>query len=501
MKFNHKFKLSWAAVFAAVMFGMLLLEFAGLIAPQRGNDLFSVYGFALIFIMAGVYFAKRPAEIPIEIKIYIVFLAWALVSRWLNRDIYLFVDRGLIAAMLSSFLFLCVGTVLSEKQRELFLDCVSIVFIVFFTLAAMAGIFVCVTNTYIHLPPENVWITVIYESYLNSLNMLSTTRLYSASWFFVTWTLLVYQLFKRRKLFVRILIVVCMAIMHFTLTLFHSRNIQICLSVCFGMLMLLIFMKLLSGKRRAIRLTVLPVITVVSVALCFLSFNVCQVFLSGLRSAAEPRFRTFYEMQENKIDPDYFGISLSAAEKSGGTVPAADEEAADNTPDTEDSAFGDSRNIAENKTMSGRTEIWKSGLTAIKENPSVALCGSLTKNVMPLVYNFLPDDFAALYGPNPPHMHSAYFQVLMMFGIPGLLLVLLWSVLMVIKMISVYFSDNGRFSMADKALTIPLAGIFVFNLAEVIIFAHLGGISGHAFYIISGLFLGCFYGKSERLQG
>ena len=76
----------------------------------------------------------------------------------------------------------------------------------------------------------------------------------------------------------------------------------------------------------------------------------------------------------------------------------------------------------------------------------------------------------------------------MLTGIPGLLLVILWTIFMVVKMIKLFFAASPSVTLAVKALTVPLAGTFLFNLAEVNIFTGLD-ISGACFFLIAGVFI------------
>ena len=68
---------------------------------------------------------------------------------------------------------------------------------------------------------------------------------------------------------------------------------------------------------------------------------------------------------------------------------------------------------------------------------------------------------------------------------------------MVVKMIKFFFADSSNVSLAVKALTIPLAGTFLFNLAEENIFTGLD-ISGACFFLIAGVFISYYHELMPR---
>ena len=89
-------------------------------------------------------------------------------------------------------------------------------------------------------------------------------------------------------------------------------------------------------------------------------------------------------------------------------------------------------------------------------------------------------------------MHNAFMQALMVTGVPGLLLLVLWTVLVVIKMLKFFFCKLSSVALADKILTLPLAGFFVCNLAENLLFGWLD-ISSYVFYIAAGCLIANHY--------
>ena len=143
------------------------------------------------------------------------------------------------------------------------------------------------------------------------------------------------------------------------------------MSVSYGMLAMLVFLKLLKHKPLALQITVLPVVSALALALCFFSFNKATAAVSYLSAYTAPRFEAFYDALESKPDPEYFGIVLTAEElaaMSEGAAPAESDAAAkaDEGQAPAKLDMTDSRKISTNKTLSQRTYIWKAGILAVE---------------------------------------------------------------------------------------------------------------------------------------
>jgi len=496
----HKCRLRWEHIFAAAALGVLLFYMLELLVPMRWLDIYNNYGLVAIGFMAGAWFAKRGFSGAAEVKIFLLFVVWALVSRWLNGDIYLFIDLKLVLSLLLGFLLFAAGTALCEKACGIFLDLLTLIYSGFFLLVALASIFVFLTDTYIHIPPENVWITILNEGGMNSLNALSTHRLIAVGRFFLAACLVVYQFVKRKNIIVRILCLLAYITLHMAIALCHARTTHIAMCVGFAMLMLLAFIPVFEKRSKPLRFAALPIIAALSLLVFYKSFDVCDLAVARLREATVPAFETYYNSLEVKPNEEYFGTREFSAELSAAA--AAEEKAAQSSSGEEPAAavtpspkpvkesVVDNRKLLGNWTFTGRTEIWESGIIAIKENPRVALFGESSKDFMKGVNHILRSQVNPSVKEYKNHMHNSFMQVLMLFGVPGLLLVLAWTVLMVKNMLRLFFSKMAP--LHDKFLTVPLAGVFVISLAEVFIFGSLDTIT-IVFYLIAGAFLSRYY--------
>ena len=475
--------LNWKTVFAA----LVLFEFAtllvALLIPQRAADLHAAYGQLLIAALAGVYFTAAGLPRKAELRIFLLWLLWLLLSRWLNRDFYLFLDRSALIASLRAFLFLAVGTVLDARQRQRFLRALTIVYAGFFVLAAAAGLFVVLTGTYLHIPPENIWITVLPSNFIGlkmrALNLLSTHRLTVASRLFLAWCLLLLQILRVERKRWALPLGLGMLILHLAISLCFSRTTQICFSVACAMLGLLIVHRRSGRTSGAKRLLLLALVPLLCLPLAYKSFDLCASVVAALRAEIVPRYEQVYRSSGRQFDPEgFFGLEadVSAYEaEEAGSAAVSDDTAVEET-------FTEQRKLAGNVTLTGRTDIWKSIIPCVREKPSILLYGQPSKEIMPLANKYIQ---SAAY---KPHMHNMLAQCFMLTGLPGFLLVLGWCVLLLIKLVRVFFRPAESAPIAVVFLTIPLSCILLYNMTEVSIFAAYD-VSGYVFFLLAGIFL------------
>ena len=150
----------------------------------------------------------------------------------------------------------------------------------------------------------------------------------------------------------------------------------------------------------------------------------------------------------------------------------------------------DSRSILANRTFSGRTIIWHSSIVSAFREPIIIFRGLLSKQIGPTYKNVMSELYP---GANyPDAMHNSFLQVFMVSGLPGLILIVAWTVLLIIKMVKIFYSKRKDIGIEVKILTLPIASLFVVSLAESLLFFSFD-VSGIVFYLCAGVFLGYYY--------
>ena len=90
------------------------------------------------------------------------------------------------------------------------------------------------------------------------------------------------------------------------------------------------------------------------------------------------------------------------------------------------------------------------------------------------------------------HMHNVFMQVLMITGIPGLLMFLGWALLLTVKAVKIFFCDYSKAGFEIKVLTLLIAGMFIYNMAETFLIMEFD-VPGFALFMLSGIFLSYYY--------
>ena len=307
---------------------MLLLCFP---APTlcAGNPAFDKYGRFLLAALFGAFLFK--AGLPREqvLRLHFCYLLWLLLSRWLNGDVYLFIDWKVLRYEFISFLMLSAGILLPPEGRRRLLNVLSLGFGCFFVLFSLMGLFVAFTNTYFHIPPENVWITIRAEGNPRPLlNLLSSFRLTGAGRLYLAWGLLAYQAVRTRKTGLRVLLVLGMLVLHLAVALCLShttvdrdlaelRDVRAAAGI-----------PPLAMKRwkPALRALVLAVVCIAVIPAVYKSFELSLQLRDRLQPALAARFEQRYESWERKPDPEYFGVAAPEQPITGLTVSYSSEE-------------------------------------------------------------------------------------------------------------------------------------------------------------------------------
>ena len=472
--------------YAAGVFALLCFSLLRLIAPQRGADLFDAYGSVLFAVLFGVFLARWGLTSEVCVRLYLVYLVWLLVSRWLNGDVYLFIDRGQVYDNMISFLLFSLGVILSPEGRRRLLNVLTVVYAGFFVLFSLLGLFVAVTNTYIHVPPENVWITIRESGNpLPLLNLLSSFRLVGAARLFLSWGLLGYQVVRTRKTWLRILLVLGMIVLHAAIALCFSHTIWIALSLCCGMFVLLLGLRGLRMRSAVLRTLLLAAVSVLAILASYKSLGFILEHRETLSAELAPRFAQFYEARERKIDPEYFGIAAPEPQSAEYEISRSSRE---EIAQSGDIYLETPRGYNQILTLSWRTLIWESVFYCARKNPALLLRGQLSKGLMNTTNNYL---YGVYRLPKQPNMHNSLLQVLMLTGLPGFLVLLAWTLLIVIRMVRVFFSRADAVPFSFAFLTIPMAGVLVFCMMEYELFPARDS-STEVFLLIAGVFLGMY---------
>lgn len=479
----------WPVFHATVMMiilGMTLLTF---VMVGWWPYMYHAHLITILSATAALYFYKMRLSGGIEVRLMILFTLWVFISRILNGDWFLLQDRKTAFDVLLICMALPVGLVLKPRQREAVFNGLAVLMGGAFTLYAIAGIWSALTNTAVVIPPENLTIKMV--SYGNYMALETSTLIHNSTaiWLYVGLGLMLCQFFRCKRKLWRVTAALSAALMYVAIGLSHCRTIQIAVGVSAGMLALLLGMRYVKMQNKALRISALAVLMALAMLVGFKGLDWSASACSNISDAIVAR-----NAQAFTQTPDTGSNERQSAEQSGETpaLPGA-------IPEID---YTDKRNgIFHNYTFSGRTVIWTAVPTALSYNPKVLLTGQMREHMMDnvnLVRVQRNHQAKAM-----PNMHNYLLETLMLTGLPGLLLVSLFSLILAIKMFRVFFTKQPQVSFALKLLTIPLAGLFIDSLMESLLFTTTNSIT-ITFFIIAGIFIAdyrdAFPGKQESKE-
>lgn len=455
-------------IMACMAAALLLFYMVVPVAPVRWNDLYSSYGKILIIAMAALYFYKCGFKGCTEVKLLILYTVWLFITRLLNTDFYLQNELELVISRLLCCVILPVGLLLDSKERQVLLDIVIAIAGAFYLLTALLGLYASIFGVYFYISPENVVFGIDNLYFSNTFPYIvawGTNRTISAVWFYLGWCMMAYEFFHCKNKLWRIPIGLSWFIFHLALAFSFCRNMMLAVCVNVGMLVILLGLRYISIKKQAVKVLLIVLITVISMPLCYKSFELSRIGCAALYNAMD--------VKVERIADEFMAAAIVSKGEDGQN-------------------FEDTRDLKKSvSNISNRGEIYASVIPTMKADPMRMLIGKYSSKLMDIPRMFLSYPYF--------HMHNMFLQVLMLTGLIGLGLVLAFTVLLVIKMIRFFFSQHPEASIDKKILTLPLSGIFIYGMLETILFTAsaderaLTDFRELCFFLIAGIFLAHYY--------
>lgn len=445
--------------------GMLLFYLFIPVAPLRWHDLYLSYGKTAIVAMAAVYFFCRGFSGTVEIKLVLYYTVWFFLSRLLNHDLYLQNELDITLSRLLCCVMLPVGTLLTAEQRRRLLDCIVAVACLFYLVTACIGLYACIFGVYFYMPPEGAVFGIdnFYYGYtFYYIIAWETNRTISAVWFYLAWCMMAYEFFRCENKLWRVPITITWLVFHLAIAFCFCRSVKLAVCVNVAMVAVLWGLRSLHARPRGVRTALVVLLAAASFLLSYKSFDL----MTGAAEFVYNRLDTDIE----RTSDAFFGQEYQERNE-------------------EHQSFADNRDMNFSVTkLSGRSAIYKSVLPALKAEPRRILIGKLSHKVMDYTRKVLNYPYY--------HIHNYLLQVLLLTGLPGFLLVLAFSVLLVIRCIRFFFSGAA---LSDKVLVLPITGILMYGMLETIIFTDsadqraLTDFRELFFFLLAGFVLAAYY--------
>ena len=467
--------LSDSQALALAIFVIFVYHLLRYVHPDIWEQIYCVYYMFLVPALVAVYFARKRPDRPVELTLFILYWIWIFISRLLNGDFFLTQDGDMVLNIGLSCVMLAVCTLLKGRDRQRFLDWISLAVCGFYSLLSLCGLYAVLFRKELYNPLTGgslcgFW----YTGGLARLQLLGKHANEVAVWFFLSFFLLMYLFFRHKSLLWRIPIVAAALMNYLNLCMTFSRSNRVAFSVCFSLLLVMVVIQRLSGTKRSRQLLAALGLLLILLPLSYKSFDL----------TAETVGKVSYELVDakQKAVPD---TPVDAEQKAEPDTPvAAEQPAADiEAAATDLGGYSDNRGFSD----SGRLAIYKTIVPTMQQEPLRLLRGCLCVDVMKIANPLLPTPV--------PHYHNTFLQVLCIAGLPGLLLTLLICVLLAVKVIRLFFSDAP---LEIKALTLLLIGLFIYNMLEVSLFV-AADTRAFTAYIVAGAVIA--YGNEIQGQG
>ena len=421
--------------------------------------------FALVFYC--VYTRRSSGT---AVKLASALLIWYVVTRPILGDLDLSKSNEQLVLYVVYLCLMCYMASVSSASRKKVLG-VFISVVCAFNLAVCIGeLYAAMHRTTVTLPLY-IEIGMQEESGLNFVTLTRQHRNLSAQWNCLCFCLVIYLASLCRKKLWRIPFVLAAAAFYAAVAISLSRTTMITLAVAAAMLVMLAVDKYVRAKRTAVRVLALAAVVIIVTPLSYKSFDLIGTAVEKLSSnTAAAAVETVPQTASNEDE--------TAAEESSAQETAAQDRQA---------MFTDVRGAENVKALGGRTLVWKSIYTTLRLEPRRLLYGGLTDEYMSAINIIIAheDPLAVV-----KHTHNVFLETLMLTGLPGLLLALAFTLILVWRMVRVFFAAGAELSV--KLLTLPLATVLLKNMGETTLLRY-DDITNYVFFLAAGAFLAFSY--------
>lgn len=468
---NEKIKIPseerWHQWYASAAFILFCFFMVCPVAPERWNDLYSFYGKTLIVAFIALAFFARRFDYVLEVKLVALYAVWMLLSRMLNSDLYMVREPELVLSRFLCAAMLATGLILNAAQRRRFMNAFCAAVGIFYFVSGGLAILVNLLDTYFYLPPEGVLFGLDEPWHIHYINVFNTNRTISSLWFYIAFCLMIYQFFACKNKLWRIPIVIAGLLFYVAIGLAFSRTVKLISSVSIAMLAMLLALKYLPLRKIWQKILIVALCAALFIPLTFKSFDWTVSLMSDVSSAM-------------------LNVSDTGAEQDGEAAHVD---------------YTDNRDLKEDiSNLSERRQIFASFIPTLKTDPKRILMGCFSDKLMNVPNLFV--DFPVPF----THMHNFLLEVFMLTGLIGFLLVLGFCLLLVLRMLHLFFTQEPSVGLAEKILTIPLTGILIYGMFEVVIFTACGDrraptdMRELSFFVLAGIFLGFSYDVLPKLR-
>lgn len=476
---NAADKRKWLNILgAALLFAAVVEQMFISTTTDRSLFINLIYIFGIIAQFAFIFycgFAEK--KLSFALKTIIVFFIWLVLTRPLLGDVQLIASIPTLIPTALNVCLICYAASLEDGEGKKQFKLISTLICVFYCYVCIGLLYAAVTRNDISLPPF-IGIKMKEEGGLHYVDLMSSHRNTSAQWCCACFCIAACLASLSEKKAFKALCGAMMAVFFLTVAISLSRISMITLAFAISMMAALALIKHFPNKKTSVHVALALAAIIVVTPVIYKSYGLVGSAVEKLSLAVTPIERTVETpMPSSDVEAD----ESIAAPPAGSKV----------TIEDGDAMFTETRDKENTMMLGGRVLVWNSIYTLLKNEPSRMRFGGLTSDYIAEINKIISqtDPTAVVQ-----HTHNYLIESLFLTGIPGLLIMLVFSAILIVRMLKVFFSP--RADMYHKLLVIPLSAILVKNMGEATLVWHYSianDITNYIFFLVAGLFLAYSY--------
>ena len=452
--------------FAGMLFGFLAQVFL-MFSPIRMEGVHTIYFAPLIAAMM-VYLVVRIGvpRTPVLLLPPVIAI-WFLITRLINGDWYLRESYPYVYFMLFSCCVLFLSPFLADKEgRGRLLSGGALVYSVIFGVIAWIAVIASLTGVPWVNPLDGNAILGLNEDYANPyrLNILGIHPNISATFFYTSLCLLFYLFFHTKKLWLRIGYGALAVGLYLAICMTGSISAIIVTGVIIGMVLFALIFHNAYIKKLRVPLAALTLVLVMIVVVLTYPLVI------------QATTKLYVDVQEKSAGlewPLIVSASAEEAQQETSTVSAYGE--------TNGNVFVQERLVPKHMigNMRARFIMYSSAFLSVADRPLTLLIGELHQAAMDRSARMI--DY-----PMQNHLHNAFLQTLVVGGGISFLMSVVFTVLLIIYMLRLFFAKGVPFDL--RMLVLAPVGLLCHSMTEPLLFIDTR-VGNLLFFFLAGMII------------
>lgn len=440
-----------------VLFGTMLFLLTSDVNVYLTETLTPTAYYTAITLMLCFAMYFRMGRFSTEEKLMLLFLLWVAVTRIFYGFTCFFKEYYVLLVLCLSLAILCILRMLGKKERELLLKALCLAGLIYYTLLAFVAFYAAIGKKILYNPITQKNLVLWFEGRL-SIFELNPNRV---GQYFMGGMLCSFMLVVKSKNKLLKAIFCFTALVNFlaeSLTGCRTVMVAVAVSAAFAAAVF-VYVKMLKAKRLR-RIVVCAAAFIALIPTVYKGFDLGGVIFAELNKPVVTETETI--AVESALLPE----------------------------EENDAAFAGTRSAESlsDDPLSGRADIYDSIPLLLKKEPLRLLIGSKYDDRLTFTNQYVNNinvDIQVCYDT----LHNSFLEILVLCGIPGLLIVLAFTGLIVYKAARCSLTENEQTGIDMRMSVVPMLTCYLCSLPETFLF-FATDFQTMLFFVIVGVFLG-----------